>query len=85
METVIFEERHFEQMKTIDDMYQSKTFDEVKSMIDKGAEIVRKNKGFANLDYKLAEKEEEMIDVMAFINFRTAKVQLDEDLEEIND
>lgn len=82
MKNLEFTKDHFDQMLRNEEDYKKLSFDEVKESFERGAEIVDKNKGFANLDTKLEEAQ--MLDVAAFINFRLAKEDLGEYVEEIN-
>lgn len=82
MKNLEFTQKHFEQMLEIEENYKDVSFDELKERTEKGAEIVDKNKGFANLDSTLDENG--MLQVSAFINFRLAKKDLGEYVEEID-
>lgn len=82
MKNLEFNQSHYDQMLINEVEYEDFTFERLKERIEKGAEIVEKNGGFANLDTKLEEAQ--MLDVAAFINFRLAKEDLGEFVEEIN-
>ena len=82
MKNLEFNQRHYDQMLKDYEEYEGFTFEQLKEQIEKGAEIVDKNGGFANLDTILDESG--MIATGAFINFRTAKRDLNEYVEEID-
>ena len=82
MKNLEFNQSHYEKMVEINEDYQKLSFDELKEDVQKGAEIVEKNKGFSRLDEKL--DEDGMINVSAFIYFRLAKKDLGEFVEEID-
>lgn len=65
-----------------DEDYSELSYDQLQELVQMGAELVDKNKGFANIDTKL--NEEEFGCVGAFIDFRLAKQDLGEYVEEID-
>lgn len=83
MQNLDFNQKHYDQMLVIDEDYKAFTLDELQKKVQNGADIVTKNKGFSDLQNKCSE--EEMIDVGAFIDFRLAKKDLGEYVEEIDD
>lgn len=83
MQNIEFTQQHYDKMLELDEDYGEYPFDALKSLILQGAEVVDRNKGFANLD--TTSSEEEMIAVGAFIEFRTAKKLLGEYVEEIDE
>ncbi len=83
MENLNFNLEHYNQMVIIDEDYKETSFEELKEKVEKGSKLVSDNKGFANIDTKL--NEQEMICVGAFIDFRLAKKDLGEFVEEIDD
>lgn len=83
MKDLEFTQQHYDQMVINDEDYKVKTFEQLQESISKGAELVAENKGFANIDTKLNETE--FAHVGAFIDFRLAKQDLGEYVEEIND
>lgn len=83
MKDFIFTQQHYDQMVINDEDYKAKTFEQLQESISKGAKLVAENKGFANIDTRLNETE--FAHVGAFIDFRLAKQDLGEYVEEIND
>lgn len=83
MKNLEFSQLHYEQMLVIDEDHKDLSFEELKQRMERGAEIVAKNRGFANLDTTL--EEQQMVNVGAFIDFRLAKRDLGEYVEEIDD
>lgn len=83
MKDLEFTQQHYDQMVVIDEDYKKQSIEELKESISKGAELVAENKGFANIDTRLNETE--FAHVGAFIDFRLAKQDLGEYVEEIND
>ena len=83
MEKLTLSNAQFQQMLINDEDYKELSLEQLEEKVNKGAEIVYKNGGFANLDTKLDELG--MINVAAFINFRLAKEDLGEFVEEIDD
>lgn len=82
MEKLTLSNAQFQQMLINDEDYKELSLEQLEEKVNKGAEIVYKNGGFANLDTKLDELG--MINVAAFINFRLAKEDLGEFVEEID-
>lgn len=83
MKDFIFTQQHYDQMVINDEDYKAKTFEQLQESISKGAKLVEENKGFAGIDIRLDETE--FAQVGAFIDFRLAKQDLGEYVEEIND
>lgn len=83
MEKLTLSNAQFQQMLINDEDYKELSLEQLEEKVNKGAEIVYKNGGFADLDTKLDELE--MRNVAAFINFRLAKEDLGEFVEEIDD
>ncbi len=83
MKDFTFTQQHYDQMVINDEDYKAKTFEELQESISEGAKLVAENKGFANIDTRLNEAE--FAQVGAFIDFRLAKQDLGEYVEEIND
>lgn len=82
MENLTFTQQHYDQMVIIDEDYKNMSLDELKDSICEGAKLINENKGFAGIDTKLNEKE--FAHVGAFIDFRLAKQDLGEYVEEID-
>lgn len=83
MEKLTLSNAQFQQMLINEEDYKELSLEQLEEKVNKGAEIVYKNGGFADLDTKLNELE--MLNVAAFINFRLAKEDLGEFVEEIDD
>lgn len=83
MKDFTFTQQHYDQMVVNDEDYKALSFEQLQESISKGADLVEKNKGFANIDTRLNETE--FAHVGAFIDFRLAKQDLGEYVEEIND
>lgn len=83
MKNLDFNQKHYDQMLINDEDYSALSLEQLQEKVQKGAELVDKNKGFAGIDMKLDESE--MTCVGAFIDFRLAKQDLGEYVEEIND
>lgn len=82
MENFTFTQQHYDQMVHNDEDYEKISLEELKASISEGAKLVEANKGFAGIDTKLNETE--FAHVGAFIDFRLAKQDLGEYVEEIN-
>ena len=82
MKNLEFTQKHYDQMVVNDEDYKTQTFEEVQKSISEGARLIEENKGFANIDTKLNETE--FAHVGAFIDFRLAKQDLGEYVEEID-
>lgn len=82
MKNIEFTQDHYNKMVENEEDYKDFAFNDLKTAIEQGASIVDENGGFADLDTKLEETE--MLNVAAFINFRLAKEDLGEYVEEIN-
>jgi len=83
MEKLTLSNAQFQQILINDEDYKELSLEQLEEKVNKGAEIVYKNGGFANLDTKLDELG--MMEVAAFIDYRTAKKDLGEFVEEIDD
>lgn len=77
-----FKESHYDQMLVIDEDYKSQSFESLRSLVENGKRIVDKY-GFKDLPEKLSEDEMEAVG--AYIDFRLAKKDLGEYVEEINE
>ena len=82
MKNLEFNQNHYEEMVKIDEDWKQQSFEDLKNSVEKGAAIVDENKGFYGLETKL--EPEQMICVGAFIDFRLAKKDLGEFVEEID-
>ncbi len=82
MKNLNFNQSHYDKMLENEEDYKDLSFEQLKEQTERGADIVSKNGGFANLDAICTEPE--MMDVAAFINFRLAKEDLGEYVEEID-
>lgn len=83
MSNIELTQQQYDKMLEIDEDYKDFPFDVLQFMIQKGADKVSENKGFANLD--TTSTEEEMICIGAFIEWRQAKQLLGEFVQEIDD
>lgn len=83
MEKIKLTQVQYEQMLINDEDYKVLSLEQLEEKVNQGAELVEKNKGFYGLENKLSE--DEMIDAGAFIDYRTAKRDLGEFVEEIDD
>lgn len=83
MKDFTFTQQHYDQMVVNDEDYNALSLEELKASIGEGARLVEENKGFAGIDIRLNETE--FAHVGAFIDFRIAKQDLGEYVEEIND
>ncbi len=83
MEKLTLSNAQFQQMLINDEDYKELSLEQLEEKVNKGAEIVEKNKGFYGLESKL--EEDEMLEVAAFIDYRTAKKDLGEFVKEIDD
>lgn len=83
MEKIKLTKVQYEQMLINDEDYKVLSLEQLEEKVNQGAELVDKNKGFYGLENKLSE--DEMIDAGAFIDYRTAKRDLGEFVEEIDD
>ncbi|QOR74197.1 hypothetical protein SAMN05443429_10240 [Cruoricaptor ignavus] len=77
-----FTERHYEKMVELDEKFREIPQEKLKAMIAEGGELVAKNGGFANIDP--CSTFDEMLNIGAFIEFRTAKKLLGEFVKEID-
>ncbi len=77
-----FNKSHYDQMISNNDDWKRFTEEELREEVRKGAELVEKNKGFYGLENTATDAE--MISLGALIDFRLAKEDLGEYVEEID-
>lgn len=83
MKNLEITDEQYQKMLEIAEDFAEISKEELTVMVEKGAELVAKNRGFANID--MNSTYDEMVNIGAFIEFRTAKKLLGEYVEEIDD
>ncbi|WP_392436448.1 hypothetical protein ACF3N7_05300 [Cruoricaptor ignavus] len=83
MKNLEITDEQYQKMLEIAEDFAEISKEELTVMVEKGAELVAKNRGFANIDMK--STYDEMVNIGAFIEYRTAKKLLGEYVEEIDD